>query len=30
EVPTGEPGVVTVDIDQSVEGIVADAMRGLG
>lgn len=30
EVPTGEPGVVTVDIDQSVEGIVGDAMRGLG
>ena len=30
EVPTGEPGVVTVDIDQSLEGIVADAMRGLG
>jgi gluconokinase len=30
EIPTGEPGVVTVDIDQSVEGIVADAMRGLG
>lgn len=30
EVPTGEPGVATVDIDQSLEGIVADAMRGLG
>ncbi|MFN7009922.1 MAG: gluconokinase [Allorhizobium sp.] len=30
EVPTGEPGVVTVDIDQSLEGIVADAMKGLG
>ena len=30
EVPTGEPGVVTVDIDQSVEGIVGDAMKGLG
>ena len=30
EVPTGEPGVVTVDIDQSLEGIVAAAMRGLG
>ncbi|MBR0556912.1 gluconokinase [Ciceribacter sp. L1K23] len=29
EVPTGEPGVVTVDIDQSVEGIVDEAMRGL-
>ncbi len=30
EVPTGEPGVVTVDIDQSLEGIVEAAMRGLG
>jgi gluconokinase len=30
EVPTGEPGVVTVSIDQSVEGIVADALNGLG
>lgn len=29
EVPTGEPGVVTVDIDQDVEGIVGDAMKGL-
>ncbi|MCL6705433.1 gluconokinase [Pseudomonas sp. R2.Fl] len=29
EVPTGEPGVVTVDIGQSVEGIVDEAMRGL-
>lgn len=30
EVPTGEPGVVTVSIDQPVEGIVADALAGLG
>ncbi|MDQ0419718.1 gluconokinase [Peteryoungia aggregata LMG 23059] len=30
EVPTGEPGVVTVTIDQPVEGIVADALKGLG
>lgn len=30
EVPTGEPGVVTVSIDQGLEGIVEDAMRGLG
>ncbi|MGL4196746.1 MAG: gluconokinase [Allorhizobium sp.] len=30
EVPTGEPGVVTVSIDQPVEGIVADALKGLG
>ncbi|NBB48693.1 AAA family ATPase [Rhizobium sp. CRIBSB] len=29
EVPTGEPGVVTVTIDQPVEGIVADALEGL-
>ena len=29
EVPTGEPGVVTVSIDQPVEGIVADALAGL-
>ncbi|MFN3506659.1 MAG: gluconokinase [Allorhizobium sp.] len=29
EVPTGEPGVVTVSIDQPVEGIVADALEGL-
>lgn len=29
EVPTGEPGVVTVDIGQTVAGIVDDAMRGL-
>ncbi len=30
EVPTGEPAVVTVSIDQPVEGIVADALKGLG
>jgi gluconokinase len=30
EVPTGEPGVVTVTIDQPVEGIVADVLKGLG
>jgi len=29
EVPTGEPGMVTVTIDQPVEGIVADALKGL-
>ncbi|MBY5732094.1 gluconokinase [Rhizobium leguminosarum] len=29
EVPTGEPGVVTVDIDYTVEGIAATALRGL-
>lgn len=29
EVPTGEEGVVTVDICQDVEGIVGDAMKGL-
>lgn len=29
EVPTGEPGVVTVSIDQPVEGIVADVLAGL-
>ena len=29
EVPTSEPGVVTVSIDQPVEGIVADALAGL-
>ena len=29
EVPTGEPGVVTVSIDQPVEGIVTDALAGL-
>jgi gluconokinase len=29
EVPTGEPGVVTVSIDQSVEDIVEDALSGL-
>jgi len=30
EVPTAEPGVVTVSIDQPVEGVVADALQGLG
>lgn len=29
EVPSGEEGVVTVDIDQGVDGIVDDAIRGL-
>jgi gluconokinase len=29
EVPTGEPGVVTVDIDDTVEGIAAAAAKGL-
>ncbi|MBX4896293.1 gluconokinase [Rhizobium bangladeshense] len=29
EVPTGEPGVVTVDIDDTVEGITVTALRGL-
>lgn len=29
EVPTDEPGVVTVDIDDSVEGITATALKGL-
>lgn len=29
EVPTGEPGVVTVSIDQSVDAIVEDALKGL-
>lgn len=29
EVPTGEPGVITVSIDQSVDGIVEDALAGL-
>ncbi|RKE86113.1 gluconokinase [Rhizobium sp. AG855] len=29
EVPTGEPGVITVSIDQPVAAIVADASRGL-
>jgi gluconokinase len=29
EVPTGEQGVVTVSIDQPVEGIVTDALNGL-
>ncbi|QLF69434.1 gluconokinase [Peteryoungia desertarenae] len=29
EIPTGEPGVVTVSIDQPVESIVAEALGGL-
>lgn len=29
EVPTGEPGVVTVDIDDAVDGIVFSALDGL-
>ncbi|MBY5445299.1 gluconokinase [Rhizobium leguminosarum] len=29
EVPTGEPGVVTVDIDDTVDGIAATALEGL-
>jgi gluconokinase len=29
EVPTGEQGVVTVDIDDTVEGIAANALKGL-
>ncbi|PDT29470.1 gluconokinase [Rhizobium sp. L9] len=29
EVPTGEPGVVTVDIGDTIEGIAATALRGL-
>ncbi|QSY95070.1 gluconokinase [Rhizobium bangladeshense] len=29
EVPTGEPGVVTVDIDDTVDGIAATALRDL-
>ncbi|RUM25983.1 gluconokinase [Rhizobium vallis] len=29
EVPTGEPGVVTVDIDDTVDGIAATALQGL-
>ncbi|MBY5902211.1 gluconokinase [Rhizobium leguminosarum] len=29
EVPTGEPGVVTVDIDDTIEGIAATALEGL-
>ncbi|MDO3434004.1 gluconokinase [Rhizobium sp. CBN3] len=29
EVPTGEPGVVTVDIDDTIDGIAATALRGL-
>jgi gluconokinase len=29
EVPTGEPGVITVSIDQPVDAIAADALKGL-
>ncbi|SCB62077.1 gluconate kinase, SKI family [Rhizobium aethiopicum] len=29
EVPTGEPGVVTVDIDDTIDGIAATALNGL-
>ncbi|PDS63890.1 gluconokinase [Rhizobium anhuiense] len=29
ELPTGEPGVVTVDIDDTVDGIAATALKGL-
>ncbi|RUM07250.1 gluconokinase [Rhizobium chutanense] len=29
EVPTGEPGVVTVDIDDTVDGIAVTALKGL-
>nr|MDH4440900.1 gluconokinase [Rhizobium sp.] len=29
EVPTGEPGVVTVSIDQPVDAIVSEALTGL-
>ncbi|OAV51923.1 gluconokinase [Rhizobium sp. WYCCWR10014] len=29
EPPTGEPGVVTVDIDDTIEGIAATALKGL-
>ncbi|MBX4929992.1 gluconokinase [Rhizobium binae] len=29
EVPTGEPGVVTVDIDDTIDGIAATALKGL-
>jgi gluconokinase len=29
EVPTGEPGVVTVGIDDTVDGIVEAALKGL-
>jgi gluconokinase len=29
EVPTGEPGVVTVDIDDSIDGIARAALRDL-
>jgi len=30
EVPTGEPGVITVSIDQDIEAIAAEALAGLG
>lgn len=30
EVPTGEPGVVTISIDQEVDSIVADTLQALG
>jgi gluconokinase len=30
EDPSGEPGVVTVDIDASIDAIVASALGGLG
>ncbi|ANK84417.1 MULTISPECIES: gluconokinase [unclassified Rhizobium] len=29
EVPTGEPGIVTVDIDDTIDGIAATALSGL-
>ncbi|MBB4234843.1 gluconokinase [Rhizobium esperanzae] len=29
EAPTGEPGVVTVDIDDTIDGIAATALKGL-
>lgn len=29
EVPTGEPGVVTVSIDDTIDGIVEAALKGL-
>jgi gluconokinase len=29
EVPTGEPGVVTVHIDDTIEGIAAEALKAL-
>ncbi|MGL3605940.1 gluconokinase [Rhizobium sp. G187] len=30
EVPTGEPGVITVSIDQDLNAIISEAMAGLG